>query len=52
MHSLHVIHRDMKPPNVLIDAEGNLRITDFGLSLQLGPGEASAQRAAASPLGG
>jgi len=35
MHQKRVIHRDMKPPNTLLDDEGNLRITDFGLSLKL-----------------
>ena len=35
MHGASMIHRDIKPPNVLIDEEGNLRITDFGLSLML-----------------
>ena len=39
MHRADIIHRDMKPPNVLIDDEGNLRITDFGLSMKLSPDE-------------
>lgn len=34
-HATGVIHRDMKPENVLIDADGTARVTDFGLALPL-----------------
>lgn len=34
-HASGVIHRDMKPENVLLDAEGTARVTDFGLALPL-----------------
>eukprot|EP01121_Diplochlamys_sp_Union-15-3_P006650 TRINITY_DN17158_c0_g1_i1.p1 TRINITY_DN17158_c0_g1~~TRINITY_DN17158_c0_g1_i1.p1 ORF type:complete len:327 (+),score=60.73 TRINITY_DN17158_c0_g1_i1:117-983(+) len=32
VHRLGYIHRDLKPDNFLIDKEGHLKLTDFGLS--------------------
>jgi serine/threonine protein kinase len=32
MHSQSVIHRDMKPENIIMEENGYLRITDFGIS--------------------
>mmetsp|Transcript_7742 Transcript_7742/g.19117 ORF Transcript_7742/g.19117 Transcript_7742/m.19117 type:complete len:1794 (-) Transcript_7742:268-5649(-) len=32
IHSRRIIHRDLKPGNIFLDAEGNIRLGDFGLA--------------------
>lgn len=34
-HEKHIIHRDMKPSNLLINHRGEVKITDFGVSAKL-----------------
>jgi eukaryotic-like serine/threonine-protein kinase len=34
-HARRMVHRDVKPQNVLIDAEGRAKVTDFGIAREL-----------------
>jgi serine/threonine protein kinase len=37
MHSVGVIHRNIKPSNIMLDANGEPRLVDFDLAVRCDP---------------
>jgi eukaryotic-like serine/threonine-protein kinase len=49
MHEAGCIHRDLKPPNVLVTEQGRVVILDFGLAKQTGTGSISSDGLSGTP---
>uniref|UniRef100_A0A1A8C6R9 G protein-coupled receptor kinase n=1 Tax=Nothobranchius kadleci TaxID=1051664 RepID=A0A1A8C6R9_NOTKA len=45
LHAMDIVYRDMKPENVLLDSQGQCRLSDLGLAIEISPGKTVTQMA-------
>ena len=48
-HARNIIHGDVKPENIMVREDGQVKLLDFGLARRIGPGEADAAITLGSP---
>lgn len=51
LHSQNIIHRDIKPQNILVTKDATVKITDFGISQQIDPARKYMQTGTLGTLG-